>query len=121
MLTTTGVFPSSVSSQDECDDQSESPQESEERVRDVVVQDVLRRVRYLLTLKGRPPFRLAGIEMYERLKELSTVLKILLSLTMSTYRKINGIESPPLTTRPKYLIFKERHEEERYNGQHSKR
>jgi hypothetical protein len=33
-----------------------------------------RRVRYLLTLKGRPPFRLAGIEMYERLTEVSTCL-----------------------------------------------
>lgn len=30
-----------------------------------------RRIRYLLTLKGRPPFRLAGIEMYERLTEVS--------------------------------------------------
>jgi hypothetical protein len=33
-----------------------------------------RRVRYLLTLKGRPPFRLAGIEMYERLTEVSDCL-----------------------------------------------
>lgn len=33
-----------------------------------------RRVRYLLTLKGRPPFRLAGIEMYTRLAEVSDCL-----------------------------------------------
>lgn len=33
-----------------------------------------RRVRYLLTLKGRPPLRLAGIEMYERLSEVSACL-----------------------------------------------
>jgi hypothetical protein len=33
-----------------------------------------RRVRYLLTLKGRPPFRLAGIEMYARLAEVSACL-----------------------------------------------
>jgi hypothetical protein len=32
---------------------------------------IKRRIRYLLTLKGRPPFRLAGIEMYERLNEVS--------------------------------------------------
>lgn len=32
---------------------------------------IKRRIRYLLTLKGRPPFRLAGIEMYERLREVS--------------------------------------------------
>ena len=79
VLTTTGVFPSSVSSQEGGDERSDSSQESEEEVRHIVVQDVLRRVRYLLTLKGRPPFRLAGIEMYERLRELLTVLKILLS------------------------------------------
>lgn len=38
-----------------------------------------RRVRYLLTLKGRPPFRLAGIEMYERLAEVSTGLAEMLA------------------------------------------
>jgi hypothetical protein len=31
-----------------------------------VVTQLLRHTRYLLTLKGRPPFRLAGLEMYER-------------------------------------------------------
>jgi hypothetical protein len=38
-----------------------------------------RRVRYLLTLKGRPPFRLAGIEMYERLAEVSGCLDELMA------------------------------------------
>lgn len=38
-----------------------------------------RRVRYLLTLKGRPPFRLAGIEMYERLAEVSGCLDELIA------------------------------------------
>ena len=32
-----------------------------------VVNQLLRHTRYLLTLKGRPPFRLAGLETYERL------------------------------------------------------
>jgi hypothetical protein len=36
-----------------------------------VAKALLRRTRYLLTLKGRSPFRLAGVEMYERLTELS--------------------------------------------------
>ena len=36
---------------------------------------IKRRIRYLLTLKGRPPFRLAGIEMYERLSEVSDNLE----------------------------------------------
>ena len=38
-----------------------------------------RRVRYLLTLKGRPPFRLAGIEMYARLAEVSACLAEVIS------------------------------------------
>jgi hypothetical protein len=38
-----------------------------------------RRVRYLLTLKGRPPFRLAGIEMYARLVEVSDCLAELIA------------------------------------------
>jgi len=38
-----------------------------------------RRIRYLLTLKGRPPFRLAGIEMYERLHEVSGNLEEMLA------------------------------------------
>ena len=42
---------------------------------EAIVQDLLRRVRYLLTLKGRPPFRLAGLEMVARLTEVTTVLE----------------------------------------------
>jgi hypothetical protein len=42
--------------------------------REEIVKALLRRTRYLLTLKGRPPFRLAGCEMYERLSELSLEL-----------------------------------------------
>jgi hypothetical protein len=38
-----------------------------------------RRVRYVLTLKGRPSFRLAGIEMYERLTEVSACLAEMLA------------------------------------------
>ncbi len=46
--------------------------------REHIVQDLLRRVRYLLTLKGRPPFRLAGLEMYDRLQEVAACLNRLL-------------------------------------------
>jgi hypothetical protein len=42
-----------------------------------------RRIRYLLTLKGRPPFRLAGIEMYERLNEVSDHLAEMLAYLSS--------------------------------------
>ena len=43
-------------------------------LRQEIIQDIRRRVRFLLTLKGRPPFRLAGLEMYRGLKELIIVL-----------------------------------------------
>lgn len=43
-----------------------------------VVSQLLRHTRYLLTLKGRPPFRLAGIETYERLKRVIGLSKELL-------------------------------------------
>lgn len=46
---------------------------------EAIVQDLLRRVRYLLTLKGRPPLRLAGVEMVERLSEVKTCLETLMS------------------------------------------
>jgi len=42
--------------------------------REEIVQDVVQRVRYLLTLKGRPPFRLAGVETYERLQAVKRCL-----------------------------------------------
>ena len=51
-----------------------TPAETRERI----VKDLLRRVRYLLTLKARPPFGLAGLEMYERLTEVVTCLDHLL-------------------------------------------
>jgi len=45
---------------------------------EAIVRDLLRRVRYLLTLKGRPPFRLAGVEMFERLSEVKRCLDTLM-------------------------------------------
>lgn len=39
---------------------------------------IQQKVRYLLTLKGRPPFRLAGIEMYERLREVNACVRSML-------------------------------------------
>ena len=38
---------------------------------DEIVTALFRHTRYLLTLKGRPPLRLAGIETYERLKNVA--------------------------------------------------
>jgi len=45
-----------------------------EKERQTIVQDIRRRVRFLLTLKGRPPFRLAGLEMYRGLQEVVVIL-----------------------------------------------
>jgi hypothetical protein len=72
VLTVTGLVPSPVESPPPTDTAAPSvtsasaPSAERERV----VQDILHRVRYLLTLKGRPPFRLAGVETYERLLEV---------------------------------------------------
>ena len=46
---------------------------------DDILQDLRRRIRYLLTLKGRPPFCLAGIAMFERLTEVKDCLERLMA------------------------------------------
>jgi hypothetical protein len=42
-----------------------------EATADEVVTQFFRRTRYLLTLKGRPPFRLAGLETYDQLHDVA--------------------------------------------------
>ena len=76
VLTVTGLLPSSVASpaQAEADTSPEGTQTSTAAEREGIIQDVLQRVRYLLTLKGRPPFRLAGVETFERLQEVKRCL-----------------------------------------------
>jgi hypothetical protein len=77
VLTVTGVLPSPVKPQPSAS-QAASPQGIDQE-RDLIVQDLRRRIRYLLTLKGRPPFRLAGIEMFERLTEVKNCLERLIA------------------------------------------
>ena len=74
ILTVTGVLPTPIATQE-----SGLPDISEEQERDDIVTTLLRRVRYLLTLKGRSPFQLAGIEMVERLAEIVTCLTELIA------------------------------------------
>jgi len=76
---------------------------SDERER--IVQDILSRVRYLLTLKGHPPFRLAGIEMFSRLQEVVTCLQELLAhQTEPRLLKLyTGLQKALATTHPTYL------------------
>jgi hypothetical protein len=83
VLTVTGLVPTPVEGPDAPHDAapSQDPQglpDSVDIEQEAIVQDLLRRVRYLLTLKGRPPFRLAGVEMFERLSEVKTCLDTLI-------------------------------------------
>lgn len=49
-------------------DDAHAPSPSDRAVADTVVTQLLRHTRYLLTLKGRPPLRLAGSEAYQHLQ-----------------------------------------------------
>jgi len=69
-LTVTGLLPTSIPTPHTPTAQEES-QESNE-VEDILLH-LTRYSRYLLTLKGRPPFRLAGIEMYDRFQQVATL------------------------------------------------
>lgn len=72
VLTVTGGIPSPV-------DEAGATPPSVEQEQAAVLQDISRRIRYLLTLKGRPPFCLAGIEMFERLTEVKDCLERLIA------------------------------------------
>ena len=67
VLTVTGGIPSPIAPPET----SPAPIAQEQ---EAILQDLSRRIRYLLTLKGRPPFCLAGIEMFERLTEVKDCL-----------------------------------------------
>jgi hypothetical protein len=73
----TGIIPSPIPSA-AAQSASLEPEVSAQQERESIVQDILSRVRYLLTLKGRPPFRLAGVEMYARLLEVMACLQELI-------------------------------------------
>lgn len=77
VLTVTGVVPSPVDRQPATTHPT-LPEEPE-HVQETITQDICRRIRYLLTLKGRPPFRLAGIEMFVRLSEVKECLERLIA------------------------------------------
>ncbi len=66
-LTITGLLPSPLPAPG---DMPPTPQTMAAREQEQIVQDLLHRVRYLLTLKGRPPFRLTGQEMVARLQDV---------------------------------------------------
>jgi hypothetical protein len=67
VLTVTGLLPSPLKAPKVPAAQPPTP----EADADEVVTQLFQHTRYLLTLKGRPPFRLAGIETYERLHDVA--------------------------------------------------
>jgi hypothetical protein len=79
VLTVTGLVPSPIGpppAPAAREAQSPPPSASPAATRseaDAIVTALLRHTRYLLTLKGRPPFRLAGLETYERLDHVARV------------------------------------------------
>lgn len=83
VLTVTGLLPSPISmpNASEVSVPQSAIENSPEIEADAVITQLLRRTRYLLTLKGRPPFRLAGMATYERLDEVAR-----LSLDLLTQR-----------------------------------
>ena len=76
VLTVTGLLPSPVeeSTAPSCQrlPPAASPSASDPEA-DQIITPLVRHMRYLLTLKGRPPFRLAGLETYERLRSVAGV------------------------------------------------
>jgi len=74
VLTVTGLLPSPVEKPTAPASQSPTPRDTRTAPAseaDEVITQLFRHTRYLLTLKGRPPFRLAGMETYERLQNVA--------------------------------------------------
>jgi hypothetical protein len=75
VLTVTGLLPSPVEEPKAPVSQSPPPIASPTALgpkADEVITQLVHHTRYLLTLKGRPPFRLAGLETYERLQNVAS-------------------------------------------------
>ena len=82
VLTVTGLLPDPPQPRPGAANRTPEPgasAEAEAAVAAAVVTHLLRHTRYLLTLKGRPPFRLAGIETYARLQGVVTLSQELLA------------------------------------------
>jgi hypothetical protein len=82
VLTVTGVFPDAPSTTTSSDAEGPETVSTAPPVPgavDEVVTQLCQHTRYLLTLKGRPPFRLAGLEMYQRLHSVVHLSTELLS------------------------------------------
>lgn len=112
VLTVTGLLPSPVDEETPPPGASPTPPTPPDPItqeRESIVQDILRRVRYLLTLKGRPPFRLAGIEMFERLSEVADCLDELIGHHPEPRlaRLRQGLRSALQAVRPDYTDLRQ--------------
>jgi len=71
VLTVTGMLPTALATPAAADtDAPQPPISPAAPPADAVVTQLCHHTRYLLTLKGRPPFRLAGMETYQRLHQV---------------------------------------------------
>jgi len=77
--------------------------------RETIVRDILRRVRYVLTLKARPPLRLAGIEMFERLSEILACLDTLIQhhAEERLVQLRHGLSQVLTALRPDYVVLRQ--------------
>jgi len=83
VLTMTGLVPSPLAQPTAPASHSPPPRDTRmapESEAEEVITQLFRHTRYLLTLKGRPPFRLAGMETYERLQNVARLSLDLLAM-----------------------------------------
>src|SRR4029434_6706261 len=82
VLTVTGLLPSPLAKPTAPASQHPTPPgtlTAPESAAEEVITQLVRHTRSLLTLKGRPPFRLAGLETYERLHKCAQLSLALLA------------------------------------------
>ncbi len=104
VLTVTGLVPSP-----QPEVSSGQPLQTPEQACETIRQDLCRRIRYLLTLKGRPPFRLAGIEMFERLRAVKDCLDRLIARSPDPIlaQLQQGLQNALQTCQPDYAILRQ--------------
>lgn len=104
VLTVTGLVPSP-----QPETTPTEPPPTPEQECETIRQDLRRRIRYLLTLKGRPPFRLAGIEMFARLREVQDCLERLLARHPDPLlaQLHQGLQNVLQTYQPDYAILRQ--------------
>jgi hypothetical protein len=107
VLTITGVLPSPVEASARVSEPVLS--KDSEQVHDTILRDISRRIRYLLTLKGRPPLRLAGMEMFVGLSEVKACLERLIAhhATPQLLTLHHGLQTALRSAQATYSILRE--------------